>query len=136
MQTMYGHVFFVDCGSVRMGLFMICLLNIIIAFIAVFSTATQGWWLFWTKFGFSVIFGIVGFYSVYKLNRFKMRIYLCWIIFDLCVDIVAAIYETTFYDEICTQQHGNNTTQFKYCINKTSKAITIGDIFCSCNTKI
>ena len=110
---------------VRMGIFLICLLNMIIAFIAIFSSAFRGWWVFWIKFGLSCVFGLVGFYSVYKIDRTLIKVYLWWIIFDLCVDIIAAIYESAFYDEICHEEYTDGTANFDNCINKTSKIITI-----------
>ena len=88
-----------------MGLFLICLINMVIAFIAIFSSAFRGWWVFWAKFVLSIIFGITGFYSVYRLHKTLIKVYLCWIIFDLCMDVFAAIYETTFYDVICGEEY-------------------------------
>ena len=97
----------------------------VIAFIAIFSSAFRGWWVFWLKFALSIVFGILGFYSVYRLHRKFIKIYLWWIIFDLCVDIIAAIYETTFYDEICAEEYTQGTTDYNNCLDKTAKIITI-----------
>eukprot|EP01084_Bolivina_argentea_P173880 301206_1 len=114
------------CFPIRMGLFMICLLTMILPFISIFSSAFRnGWWVLWIKFALSVIFSIVGFFSVYRLDYKKARIFLWWSIFVVCLDIVTAIYETTFYDEICESEYDTNSSDFRQCINKTSKIVTV-----------
>ena len=43
----------------------------------------------------------------------------------MCIDVVTAVYETTFYDEICEGEYSKDSNDFKQCINKTSKIITV-----------
>merc|ERR1719195_2247969 len=115
------------CIPIRRGQFINCLLSILVSFLDVVTSVYnyRRWWPLWIGFSISVGFSLIGIWSVWTLDYYKSRIYQGWCIFLICCDVIFAVYETTFYEDICEHQYDKDSKLYEWCTDHVSKLVLI-----------